>query len=1134
MDNIKSQISCILKGRYLPKILAFALILTLTSLGWVPSAAQASEPILTTFSGQVIDDEGRPASTIIKAYLIEKGTDTVHDEPFATGTSSTETGKYVLRDTSAYGSPEIIDISGYIENYDFMYEVINVGVTGGVSKYRAYFNTSGNIVRDFQLTTHGNVNVHIKDMNGNNAPSGVPMWFSYVGPYGYNDPNWPDNAPPSDGVSPKQVTDSSGTISMRLNASWTFDGGSLGGFIYAFPAGYRNYGGALQTSALRYDWPEITDVSAHAGKTKDYFIQVKPLGQIISSLEDSRTGDVISGANISYTSADTSDTSNQHNINKYCEGNSVYALGPVTIRVNDPDNPGYNHLGHESADKTVTPIPWGQVPVTFKLDPHEPGVIAGKVYDTDEKPIAGATVELLWDELGGEGGLEGGMYKTIKQTTTGADGSYRLTDVVPTSRQGYVLRGSKTLFSATMKGNIYVSSGETTTAQGIFLCPVCSTVNINPSTFSIGQSAVVTAQVKDAVGNPVADGTKVSLATSRGLLTSGDNMGENVYVLVSHGQVTAKLSSDTKGSGTVSLNNGEAVAPFEVTSPAKDITSPTVKTITPINNQKNVALDSNIILTFDEGVQEGINFNGVKGITLSDSKGSVTIEKSLSGNILTIKPSTLRSGERYKLSIPKDSMYDMSGNKLRSAYSYTFYTVVLPVVKSTTPANGAVNVKLTSQVTVAFNIPVTAGEGFEDITLTDEANNNIKLEESLTTVGDADYQDIDYDKTINKTILTIKPLKELESRTYTVTIPYNAVKDSMGNNMVRSYSFAFTTQKDTAAPVVKSTKPSMNGKDVGINKDIIVYFNENIEEGSSFENIGITYGKTNQVFNLNKELIRIEGNKLIVPITDINNSEPPTPDKLLPTSTVCTLTIPAGAVKDTDHIPLLKAYKLTFTTTDANAPKIKSSSIKENAVNIKANSTISIIFTKNIYEGERFDNITLRDQDGNEVPVLLAINKGITLTIKPKAYLPFESSLTLTLPEGAVMDSSDKASEEDYVLHFSTEPDKISPTVVSTDPIKNAVGVPSDITEIKITFSEKIQVSNTNAITLKNSSNRIVSGAFADIKSEGNVMILTLKSPLNANSKFTITIGSGTIKDCAGIPNLFKGIYSFSFTTAKQ
>ena len=666
--------------------MAFALILALISMGWIASVSLASEPMLVTFSGKVIDDEGMPASTTIRAYLVDKVTRVVHELPFATGTSTVENGQYVLRDTSIYGDQ--IDISGLIEDYDFLYKINNVGVSGGETECWATFTPGSSIIRDFQITTHGIVNVHIKDTNGNNAPSGVPMWFSYVGPYGYDDPNWPDNAPPSDGVSPKQVTDSSGVISMKLNASWTFDGGSLGGFIYAYPAGYRNYGGALQTSSLRYDWTDMADVSAHAGKTVDYTIQVTPLGQIVTRLEDSVSGEVISGANISYLSTDSNDTSNQYNINKYHEGSSVYALGPVTIRANDPDNPGNNHLGHNSAEQTASPIPWGLVPVTLNLDPHGPGVISGRVYDTSERPLVGATVELLWDDWGGEGGLEGGHYTTIRQATTDANGSYQFMGVVSTSGQGYVLRANKTLYRASLQGDIYVDSDETTNANNFFLSPVSSIVTINPSTFSVGQSATVTAQVKDAAGNSVADGTEVTLATNRGILTSGENTEQRINGLVSNGQFTAQLSSDTAGLGAVNLNNGEAVGTFEVTSPAPS-TSETMTVTNPSTTGFTVELSPSLAgltasnFTLLDSSSQAVS---ITGATTTDSGATYAIRAGLS------------AGQTYTVTAAK------SGYNFGSGHS-----VVVPAAASsaaeptinTQPSNQTVNVGGTANLSIA-------------------------------------------------------------------------------------------------------------------------------------------------------------------------------------------------------------------------------------------------------------------------------------------------------------------------------------------------------------------------------------------------------------------------------------------------
>lgn len=96
---------------------------------------------------------------------------------------------------------------------------------------------------------------------------------------------------------------------------------------------------------------------------------------------------------------------------------------------------------------------------------------------------------------------------------------------------------------------------------------------------------------------------------------------------------------------------------------------------------------------------------------------------------------------------------------------------------STNPIQNAVNVALNKTITVTFNTPIFPGTSYGDISLKTASNTAVPV-----TV------------TINGSILSIKPQTLSLNTTYLLNIPYNAVKDVNGKNLLKSYTLKFTTQ----------------------------------------------------------------------------------------------------------------------------------------------------------------------------------------------------------------------------------------------------------------------------------------------------------------------------------------------------
>lgn len=99
---------------------------------------------------------------------------------------------------------------------------------------------------------------------------------------------------------------------------------------------------------------------------------------------------------------------------------------------------------------------------------------------------------------------------------------------------------------------------------------------------------------------------------------------------------------------------------------------PTVKTTDPVNGSTKVVRNKTIKITFSENIKAGPNYSK---ITLKSSNGTtITITKSISGNILTIKHSALLAANtKYIITLYSGCVTDLAGNAL-AARTFTFTT----------------------------------------------------------------------------------------------------------------------------------------------------------------------------------------------------------------------------------------------------------------------------------------------------------------------------------------------------------------------------------------------------------------------------------------------------------------------------
>ncbi len=263
-----------------------------------------------------------------------------------------------------------------------------------------------------------------------------------------------------------------------------------------------------------------------------------------------------------------------------------------------------------------------------------------------------------------------------------------------------------------------------------------------------------------------------------------------------------------------------------------DTRAPLVSTYSPADGSSGVNANSNIVLTFNEAIQRG---SGLIQIRRGSSTGTVveTIDAatsnrlSINGNQLTIDPSaTLAGGTRHFITFAAGTIRDLAGNRFAGTSSYDFTTAPAdtsaPILTSTAPLDGAVNIAVDSDLVFNFNEPIQRGSGAIQLRLNSASGSVVESFDAATSGA----------LTISGSSLTISPATNLatDSR-YFVVIPQGAIRDLAGNAYVGSSSYDFATT-DTLAPTLSSMNPVDGATNVSPASNIVLQFNEAIKPGS--------------------------------------------------------------------------------------------------------------------------------------------------------------------------------------------------------------------------------------------------------------------------------------------------------------
>ncbi len=309
---------------------------------------------------------------------------------------------------------------------------------------------------------------------------------------------------------------------------------------------------------------------------------------------------------------------------------------------------------------------------------------------------------------------------------------------------------------------------------------------------------------------------------------------------------------------------------------------PEVISTDPANGALNVSTAKVITATFNE-VMDASTINGTTFL-LKQGTNAISGTVSYSGSTANFTPTNPLAANTVYTGTLTTGSKDPAGNAMKADYVWSFNTGGVPVVVSTDPENGTVNVALNKIITATFSTTMNPA--------TINATTVIIKQGSNTVAGVVTYSGMTG---------TFTPAAPLAANTvYSGTISTGA-KDANGNALAGNYTWSFATG---TIPTIISTDPANTGTGVALNKKITATFSEVMDP--------LTINST--TFLLNQGATMISGT-----VTYAGTTATFSPSANLLPNTVYSATVTSGA-KNTAGNALASNYGWSFTTTGTLTP----------------------------------------------------------------------------------------------------------------------------------------------------------------------------------------------------------------------
>ena len=303
--------------------------------------------------------------------------------------------------------------------------------------------------------------------------------------------------------------------------------------------------------------------------------------------------------------------------------------------------------------------------------------------------------------------------------------------------------------------------------------------------------------------------------------------------------------------------------------------APTVTATTPTNGALNQATNTNITVTFSEPVNVTGEWFSIACPTSGARNVAATVVTG-GPTTFTINPNVdFAAAETCTVTIVAAQVTDQDSvdppDNMAANFVFSFSMDAAPTVTATTPTNGATQQANNTNVTITFSEPVdVTGNWF---TIVGASSGTRNVADTVVTGG--------------PTTFTINPNTDFTNgELVTVTVVAAQVSDQDANdppqNMAANFVFSFTID---VPPTVTTTNPTNGAIDILKGSNIVVNFSENVNATASSFTIECPAPGNTQAF-------AVSGSG--------TNQITLNPNADLPPGVICTVTVIANQISDTD------------------------------------------------------------------------------------------------------------------------------------------------------------------------------------------------------------------------------------------
>ena len=703
--------------------------------------------------------------------------------------------------------------------------------------------------------------------------------------------------------------------------------------------------------------------------------------------------------------------------------------------------------------------------------------------------------------------------------------------------------------------NSYAGITDTTTLNFTTADVEAPTLTFSPldGATGIADNTNITITFDEAIRNTdnseLTDTNVDSLITLKETNSSGSNIDFDATIDSDKKIITINPDSDFSSQqvvyvaigATVEDSSDNAISASNITFTVAAPTSPPSLTFSPSDDSTDIAVDTNITITFDKAIRHidntditDTNVDSLITLNKTNSSGigipfNATIDST--NKVITINPSSnFSSGQVVYVAIGA-AVEDYYNNAISSS-SITF-TVVDTAAPTITfnPSNSDTGVTVSSNITLTFNEAI---RNTNNSALTDS---NV---DSLITLKDADEDgdDISFDATIDsdKKIITINPDSNFSSEQI-VYVAIGATVEDSSDNAITATNITFTAA-DSTPPTLTFT-PADSATGIAVNSDITIAFDESIRhiDDSTITDANVDSLITLKQTNANGSNIDFEAvintDKKLITIT---------PDNSFSSEQVVYVAIGATVEDESDNA--ISASSITFTAADSTAPVVTFDPA-DTATGIPITANVTLTFNeavRNINDSELTNSnlgslITLEYVSDNttiDFTATIDSDKKV-ITINPDS--DFIHGEIVYVEIQALEDSSNNTMSATSGTFSVTDTE---PPTVSMSPAHGSTKVPLD-TDVIIVFDEEIrlinnsEINNTNVdalLTVKNTNSSGDDLAFdAVINSNKTRITIDLVNDLTSEQTVYVAIGP-TVED--SYDNALGAIHYGIFTAADK